>query len=57
MSQVKPLWIVPQGHGLNRRFVMKNYYEEPEIEIVSFESEDIITASGDYTGIDFMELI
>lgn len=32
-------------------------YEEPDILIVMFESGDIITASGDYTGTDFMDLL
>ncbi len=36
---------------------MKNYYEIPEFEIVYFESEDAVTASGDYTGINFEDLI
>lgn len=32
-------------------------YEEPNLEIVFFEPDDTITASGDYHGIDFMDLI
>ena len=36
---------------------MKQNYEVPEVEIIMFESEDIITASGDYDGIDFDKLI
>lgn len=32
-------------------------YEDPIIEIVFFEADDAITASGDYTGIDFNDLI
>jgi len=36
---------------------MKKYYEIPEINIVYFESKDCITASGDYSGIDFEDLI
>lgn len=36
---------------------MKMCYEEPVVEIVEFEACDIITASGDYSGIDFESLI
>ncbi len=36
---------------------MKTIYENPNIEIIIFETEDSITASGDYTGINFEELI
>lgn len=36
---------------------MVNVYEDPVIEIVYFESEDVITASGDYQGINFDDLI
>lgn len=45
--------------GLNDRedITMKQNYETPEIEVIQFESEDIITASGDYTGINFESLI
>lgn len=35
---------------------MENY-ENPDIEVVFFETEDTITASGDYTGINFEELL
>ena len=36
---------------------MKKAYEDPMIIVVIFSSEDIIAASGDYSGIDFMDLI
>jgi len=36
---------------------MKIYYEEPMFEIVGFEAYDVITASGDYTGINFEDLV
>lgn len=36
---------------------MKQKYELPEIEIVEFETEEDITLSGDYNGIDFESLI
>ena len=32
-------------------------YEIPIIELIEFQSEDVITASGDYLGIDFENLI
>ncbi len=32
-------------------------YEIPSFEIIYFEADDIITASGDYTGINFDDLI
>ena len=37
--------------------MMKKNYENPEMEIVDFITDDIITASGDYTGINFEDLI
>ncbi len=36
---------------------MKSEYEQPILETVNFETDDIITASGDYLGIDFEDLI
>lgn len=49
-----------QPHGLpsvKEDNFMKKSYEDPMIEIVEFEASDIITASGDYFGIDFESLI
>lgn len=36
---------------------MKAYYEKPELEVILFEAEDAISASSDYIGIDFLDLI
>ena len=35
----------------------KMEYDIPVIETIAFETETIITASGDYIGIDFEDLI
>ncbi len=35
----------------------KKEYIDPNIDIFIFETEENITASGDYTGIDFENLI
>ncbi len=36
---------------------MNKIYEDPELEFIKFESEDSITASSDYDGINFEDLI
>jgi hypothetical protein len=36
---------------------MKIHYDEPEMEIVYFEAEEEINSSGDYNGVDFLDLI
>jgi len=43
--------------GIKEVSNMKTKYEQPILEIVNFETNDIITASGDYGGIDFEDLI
>ena len=35
----------------------KKEYEIPLLDIIIFELEDVITASGDYSGINFEDLI
>lgn len=32
-------------------------FEMPEMEIIVFESEDMVTLSSDYRGVDFEDLI
>lgn len=36
---------------------MKKCYEDPTVDIVAFETSDLVTASSDYYGIDFESLI
>ena len=36
---------------------MRMKYERPEAAVIYFETEDVIAASGDYDGINFMDLI
>ena len=35
----------------------KMIYEKPNFDIIFFETEDVITASGDYYGINFDDLM
>ena len=43
--------------GIREVIKMKAEYEQPILEIVDFETNDMIAASGDYAGIDFEDLI
>lgn len=57
--QVKKIyWIQQYWSGGNKGgYKMKTEYEQPILEIVDFETNDMIAASGDYAGIDFEDLI
>ena len=50
-------WTHWQNPGGYKEDNMKFKYEEPEMIVVDFMTEDVITASGDYAGIDFEDLI
>lgn len=59
MRHKKGHYRLTRQRGLNNweETKMDQKYEAPELEIISFETDDIITASGDYAGIDFEKLI